>query len=101
MSDEGREPEDGPRTVLLFKYEDEIEGEPIGPAVVSVDIHAVDPSQVKVETVPFVLSCICEVRSGSPGERCGTCGGEIGEPWGTITQARDRARELGLDLVEM
>lgn len=99
MSDEHK-PDDRPRTVLVFEYEAEIEGEPVGPAVVSFDIHA-DPAQVKVETVPFVPSCVCEVRRGSPGDRCDTCGGEIGEPWVTLTEARARARELGLDLVKM
>lgn len=99
MSDERTAGEKEPRTVLVFKHENEIDGEPIGPATVFTDTRT-DRTQAQVETVPFVPTCLCEDRQGSPGERCAHCGGEIPEPWVTLTQAKARARELGLELVE-
>jgi len=99
MREERKAGTEAPRTVLVFKHEDEVDGEPIGPATVFTDTRA-DRSQAQVETIPFVPPCVCETREGSPGERCGRCGGEIREPWVTLTQAKARARELGLGLVE-
>ncbi len=99
MSDERNAGEEQARTVLVFKHEDEVDGEPIGPATVFTDTRA-DRTQAKVETVPFVPPCVCEPREGSPGERCERCGGKITEPWVTLTEAKARARELGLGLVE-
>jgi hypothetical protein len=84
--------------ILVFKREADVEGEPIGPAVlVQVSDGGGDRQMVGV---PFVPKCVCERPVGSPGERCGCCGDEIDEPWVTLTQARARARRLGIGLRE-
>lgn len=99
MNDARRSDDAQQKRVLVFKQEDEVEGEPVGPAVVSLDTRGADPADLMKVTVPFVPNCTCEPPVGSPGGRCETCGGEIGEPWVTLGEARAKAHELGLELV--
>lgn len=87
------------KTVLVFKHEAEADGEPIGPVEIFTDPRA-DITQAEVIEVPCVATCVCERRQGSPGEQCRHCGREIPEPWVTLAEAKARARELGLDLME-
>jgi hypothetical protein len=99
MSNERQPSATEPRTVLVFKHEAEVNGEPIGPVEIFTDTRA-DPTKAEVVEVPFVPTCVCERRQGFPGEHCARCGREIPEPWVTLAEARARARELGLDLKE-
>jgi hypothetical protein len=85
------------RVVMVFKHESEAGGEPIGPAVV---VPLSERGESQGVGVPFVPRCVCARPVGPPGGRCGRCGDQIGEPWMTLTQARDRARELGIELRE-
>jgi hypothetical protein len=92
-----RSPGRSDRIVMVFKHEGEVAGEPIGPAVV---VPVSETGERRSVGIPYVPKCDCARPVGSPGGRCGRCGDRIGEPWVTLTQARERARDLGVELRE-
>ncbi len=87
----------GDRIVMVFKHEAEIEGEPIGPAVVTRESECGERGR-GLGVVPFGPRCVCAPQLGTPGGRCPRCGDPVDEPWVTLTRAREKAAALGIEL---
>jgi hypothetical protein len=87
---------------VIFKEEDTLDdGEPVGPVTVLSEAEAamVDDAHPLLGR-PFQPKCFCESgeREGEPGEECGRCGNQIGQPWKTLTQAKQIAAREGVEL---
>jgi len=79
--------------IAVWKEEDEIDGEAVGPFCV---MRASDYGRPR----PFLSPCGCETPRGDSGAVCEACGGRIPPPYVSLREARARAAELGIDLKE-
>jgi hypothetical protein len=87
--------------VVIFKHEDDRAGVPEGPVTVDADPDLVVLcGDALLLGKPWTPPCVCEPRGGEPGETCDECGGVVREPWMTLPQAEEKARDLGLEVRE-